>query len=103
LREQTDVDQGGSRHPPHRGRIYREISILAAVIFTVQLMLVASAQADTRIALVIGNSAYKNVAQLPNPVHDAQDTAAALQRMGFTVTETEDVDFIGFRNRRSQW
>jgi hypothetical protein len=103
LREQTDVDQGVFSPSAASWADLSGNLDLCRCDFTVQLMLVASAQADTRIALVIGNSAYKNVAQLPNPVHDAQDTAAALQRMGFTVTETEDVDFIGFRNRRSQW
>jgi len=44
-----------------------------------------------RVALVIGNSAYKSVAALPNPQHDAEDLAAALRAVGFeTVTLVED-------------
>ncbi|WP_324418272.1 tetratricopeptide repeat protein [Bradyrhizobium sp.] len=38
---------------------------------------------DRRIALVIGNSAYKNVAALPNPVNDASLVADVLKRTGF--------------------
>jgi Flp pilus assembly protein TadD len=42
---------------------------------------------DLRIALVIGNSAYENVAALPNPERDANLVADALKRSGFeTVT-----------------
>ncbi|MBR1277592.1 tetratricopeptide repeat protein [Bradyrhizobium sp. AUGA SZCCT0283] len=38
---------------------------------------------DRRIALVIGNSAYQNVAALPNPVRDANLVADVLKRTGF--------------------
>jgi tetratricopeptide (TPR) repeat protein len=38
---------------------------------------------DHRIALVIGNSAYENVAALPNPDRDANLVASALKRTGF--------------------
>jgi Caspase domain len=41
--------------------------------------------AATRVALVIGNSAYKD-APLKNPVNDATDIAAALRGLGFDVT-----------------
>lgn len=36
-----------------------------------------------RAALVIGNSAYKNVAALPNPQRDAESVAATLRNIGF--------------------
>jgi len=36
-------------------------------------------------ALVIGNGAYTNITKLNNPVNDANDVAATLQGMGFTV------------------
>ena len=45
------------------------------------------AKAERRIALVIGNSAYKNVAQLPNPARDAAAIAAMLEKAGFDVVE----------------
>lgn len=47
---------------------------------------------DRRIALVIGNSAYENVAALPNPVRDADLVAEVLRRTGFeTVTLLTDL------------
>jgi len=41
--------------------------------------------ADKRIALVIGNSAYQNVAQLDNPKNDAALMARTLKDLGFTL------------------
>jgi tetratricopeptide (TPR) repeat protein len=52
----------------------------------------ASAVYERRVALVIGNSAYKNVPLLPNPVRDAASVADTLRRTGFqTVTLQTDV------------
>jgi tetratricopeptide (TPR) repeat protein len=39
---------------------------------------------ENRVALVIGNSAYEAVPQLPNPKRDAEAVAAALKNDGFT-------------------
>ncbi|PWT85862.1 MAG: hypothetical protein C5B56_13360 [Proteobacteria bacterium] len=41
---------------------------------------------ETRIALVIGNGRYENMAKLPNPPNDAADLAAVLKSLGFAVT-----------------
>jgi uncharacterized caspase-like protein len=48
--------------------------------------------AEKRVALVIGNGAYKSTAALPNPANDAQDMAAALKDVGFEVILARDVD-----------
>jgi hypothetical protein len=40
---------------------------------------------NRRYALVIGNANYRNIARLQNPVKDAQDMAAALEKLGFSV------------------
>jgi hypothetical protein len=45
------------------------------------------AQADKRVAFVVGNGAYKNVAALPNPPIDAKAMAAVLRNVGFDVVE----------------
>ena len=44
---------------------------------------------EARVALVIGNGAYKD-APLRNPVNDAQAMAAAVKACGFTVTRLEN-------------
>ncbi|MCH8077771.1 MAG: caspase family protein [SAR324 cluster bacterium] len=48
------------------------------------------AGAEQRVALVIGNSAYKAISPLKNPVNDAEDMATALRRSGFKVTLLRD-------------
>lgn len=81
-------------------RSRRRTIVLAALIFALQVLPLVDSQAraETRIALVIGNSTYKNVEHLSNPINDAEDMAQALQRTGFTVTKLEDADYTGFRN-----
>ncbi len=51
--------------------------------------LVANGAQVKRIALVIGNSAYKD-SPLRNPVNDARDMAATLRKLGFDVIEKTD-------------
>lgn len=52
----------------------------------------SSAVVERRVALVIGNSAYRNAPRLPNPVRDAAAVADALRRVGFaTVTLEADL------------
>jgi uncharacterized caspase-like protein len=46
-----------------------------------------SAKADKRVAFVVGNGAYKNVAALPNPPIDAKAMAGVLRNVGFDVVE----------------
>src|ERR1700751_1592161 len=55
----------------------------------------APAFADNRVALVIGNGAYARVPHLANPVHDAEDVAAALRRSGFEIIVATDLDKAG--------
>src|SRR5450631_1285999 len=58
------------------------IVCLICMIFTAD-----AAKADRRVAFVVGNGAYKNVAQLPNPPVDAKAMAAVLRNVGFDVVE----------------
>ena len=53
------------------------------------------AEPETRVALVIGNSAYVHADPLPNPANDAADVSAALERLGFEVTRVNDADRAG--------
>ncbi|WP_171131776.1 MULTISPECIES: caspase family protein [unclassified Ruegeria] len=50
-----------------------------------------------RVALVVGNSKYEQVAKLTNPENDARDIASALRRIGFEVTEQYDLDYRQMR------
>ncbi|MDX9822108.1 MAG: DUF1566 domain-containing protein [Syntrophales bacterium] len=63
--------------------------LLARRLLLIVLLIIAAAPASSgaelRTALVIGNSAY-STGPLKNPVNDATDMAAALQKAGSTVT-----------------
>jgi peptidoglycan hydrolase-like protein with peptidoglycan-binding domain len=61
-----------------------------AVVFSLICMAfttVTAAKADRRVAFVVGNGTYKNVAQLPNPPVDAKAMAGVLRNVGFDVVE----------------
>lgn len=62
---------------------------LAAIAFL--LCSVCMALAEKRVALVVGNGAYRNTPTLANPVNDADDMAEALRRVGFTVQVEHDL------------
>ena len=64
---------------------------------TLMVFLSAPALSATRVALVIGNSAYANASQLANPLNDAADIGAALGRLGFEVTRLEDAGYAALR------
>jgi len=55
----------------------------------VSIPLIGDCAAGRRIALVIGNGAYKN-APLRNPANDDSDISRALKRLGFQVTVLRD-------------
>lgn len=66
--------------------------VLAGVAFSV-----ASAAASERVALVIGNSAYKFAPELKNPRNDAEALATSLNRLGFRVIKGIDADRFTMR------
>lgn len=51
---------------------------------------------EKRVALVIGNTAYRHVARLPNATADSSAVATALTRLGFTVIEGRDLGINDF-------
>jgi uncharacterized caspase-like protein len=61
---------------------------LIAALSVLGLLVSANiAKADKRVAFVVGNGAYKNVAALPNPAIDAKAMAKVLRNVGFDVVE----------------
>ena len=58
---------------------------LAAAAF---LLVSGPAFAEKRVALVLGNSAYRNVAPLANPVNDSARIASTLKDAGFDVVDS---------------
>jgi uncharacterized caspase-like protein len=70
--------------------LYNRLIILY-VCALISLPATSFSAAKQRLALVIGNSAYKN-APVKNPVNDATDMASALMKLGFKVTLKTDAD-----------
>ncbi|GEP09500.1 caspase family protein [Methylobacterium gnaphalii] len=93
------------------GRV-RRLNVRAVLFTMVRTSVVVSAMggslaqaatADRRVALVIGNGAYENVAQLDNPLTDSKAVAAALKRIGFDVVEGYDLKLDGMRSLVGQY
>jgi formylglycine-generating enzyme required for sulfatase activity len=61
------------------------------------MLTMAPSFAETRIALVIGNSNYRSVPVLQNPASDANDIGDALARLGFSVQRLQDANFDQMR------
>lgn len=61
------------------------------------LLMCGAAHTSEKIALVIGNSAYRNVPYLLNPGNDAREVGHALTRLGFSVTRLNDATYDQMR------
>ena len=61
--------------------------LITAISAATFLVSATAAQADKRVAFVVGNGAYKNVAALPNPAIDAKSMAKLLRDVGFEMVE----------------
>jgi len=63
-----------------RSFVFAFASLVLAVVFA------SPASAERRVALVLGNAEYDHIAKLRNPVNDARDVAATLEKdLGFEV------------------
>jgi hypothetical protein len=75
------------------------IRLIAIVGLGLSVLHAGPAQAEKRVALVIGNAAYQAVAELPNPKKDARDMAAALRAAAFAeVVERYDLGIQQMRD-----
>jgi hypothetical protein len=70
------------------------LASLASLIALIGLP--AEALAAKRVALIIGNSAYKSAGELPNPKNDATDISVVFKRLGIEVIEGIDLDKAAF-------
>jgi formylglycine-generating enzyme required for sulfatase activity/uncharacterized caspase-like protein len=72
---------------------------LIAAILALVLLAGPAAHAEKRVALVIGNAAYKNAATLQNPRNDATDVSEALKRLGFETIVGLDLGKDGMEEK----
>ena len=77
--------------------------MLRCCVFLVALILVsltaAEARAERRVALVIGNSEYRDIPTLKNPDKDAQDVAGTFRLAGFDVFVAKDLTKLQFEEQ----
>jgi hypothetical protein len=69
----------------------RFLQFIATTLLT-QVCAVAPGYAEKRVALVIGNGAYRHAEKLANPVNDVRGIRHALASLGFDVIFGEDLD-----------
>ena len=74
------------------------LSIVAAWLATWFGPAGSALAAEKRVALVMGNSAYKNVARLKNPVNDAALVGDMFRKAGFDSVDVKlDLDVAAMR------
>ncbi len=74
-----------------------------AVTSLVLMSALAPALADKRVALVVGNAAYRHADKLADPVNDARSMRDALQKLSFDVVYGEELDLEGLRQAIEQF
>src|SRR5262245_22403306 len=67
--------------------VMRRFGLVALALISMTLAAAPTAQAEKRIALVIGNGAYVKAPQLPNPTNDSAAMAGLLRKAGFDIVE----------------
>jgi uncharacterized caspase-like protein len=75
----------------HRVVLGWALGLLTTLIIAIPMALPAGS-AESRVALVIGNGAYRSAVQLPNAARDAEAIAATLKSIGFDVVLGTDLD-----------
>lgn len=78
-------------------------SLLNLIIPAAILLGAGPALAENRLALVIGQSAYRSVPALPNPVNDAKAVSQLLSDSGFEVLSASDLSRSGLRQKVSEF
>jgi hypothetical protein len=68
-----------------------------ALLVSVSWIGSSAAHAENRLALVIGNSAYRTVTALPNPANDARAMTELLNAAKFDVTAADNLTQAGMR------
>src|SRR5215470_18004209 len=87
-----------------RGSLGRVTAVRATGVVTLAWALIAfsgawcgCAHAQSRIALIVGNSHYQNAPALPSTSNDAGDIAQSFERLGFATTKLVDATYEDFR------
>ena len=80
-----------------------KFALLGVASVMLVLWTVSAPAASKRVALVVGNSDYRYTTGLRNPRNDANDMAATLRRLGFSVILGMDLGVDGFYDKLAQF
>jgi Caspase domain len=87
-----------------RSAMKRKVYLFVAIMFVAAVTFATAGKAamtittDRRVALVIGNSAYRNATHLPNTINDANAVAALFRSVGFEVVNSRtDLGVLEFK------
>jgi Caspase domain len=78
-------------------------ALLTAIAFFAIVSYANPASAESRLALVIGQSAYRSVPALPNPANDARAVTQLLTDSGFEVSSASDLSQNEMREKVSEF
>src|ERR1700682_5825017 len=78
-------------------------ALLKAIVCSAILSYANPASAENRLALVIGQSAYRSVPALPNPANDAKAMTQLLTDSGFEVSSAADLSQNEMRDKVSEF
>jgi Caspase domain len=78
-------------------------ALLEAIVLSAILGYANPASAESRLALVIGQSAYRSVPVLPNPANDAKAVTQLLTDSGFEVSSAADLSQNEMREKVSEF
>src|SRR6185437_7745963 len=87
---------------PGGGLMFRH-TLLKLMVSASLLLGTGSAFAENRVALVIGQSAYRSVPALPNPANDAKAVTQMLTDSGFEVSTASDLSQNELRQQVSEF
>src|SRR5882724_10686141 len=87
---------------PGGGLMFRH-TFLKLMVSASMVLAAGSAFAENRVALVIGQSAYRSVPALPNPANDAKAVTQMLTDSGFEVSTAADLSQSELRQQVSEF
>jgi hypothetical protein len=78
--------------------VWKRLGACAAACVLLVAFATTQARAESRVALVIGNSDYQYTTTLKNPSNDAREITSALKTLGFAVVTGSNLTQSGFKS-----
>src|SRR5215213_11827992 len=85
-----DRFSGSCSRASTRASMSKKTFCLAILALGIAISFAATARAEKRVALLIGNNTYQNIPRLQTAVNDARAVGTALRGLGFSVIPAEN-------------